>query len=110
MTPLTREWVRKAEEGRRTAALLRSCRPAVHAVIRFHCQQTAEKYLKALVQERGLAVPRTDDCRALVRLLIPTDPMFERFQRVADGLGRFSIDPRYPYPATVSNTSASRTA
>jgi HEPN domain-containing protein len=27
----------------------------------FHCQHAAEKYLKALLQEGGLVVPRTHD-------------------------------------------------
>jgi HEPN domain-containing protein len=110
MTPLGRAWVRKAEEDRRAIVHLQSCRPRVHPVICFHCQQVAEKYLKALVHERGLPVPRTHDCGALIDLLLPTDPELRRLWRAADGLSRFAVGPRYPFPTAVPNASASRTA
>ena len=102
--------MRKAEEDRRALLQLRSHRPAVHAVICFHCQQMAEKYLKALVHERGLVVPRTHDCRALIHLLIPTDPELSRHQRAAFGLTRFAVGPRYPHPLTKPDASHARTA
>ena len=41
--------------------------------VNFHCQQSAEKYLKALLQELGLAVPKTHDLEDLLHLLVPHD-------------------------------------
>jgi HEPN domain-containing protein len=110
MTPLGREWVRKAEEDRRALLRLRTGRPAVHSVICFHCQQMAEKYLKALVHERGLVVPRTHDCRDLIQLVVPTDPSFGRLLRPAAGLTRFAVGSRYPRPPIKPTASLSRTA
>jgi HEPN domain-containing protein len=40
----------------------------------FHCQQAAEKYLKALLVERSRPVPRTHILADLVDLLLPTTP------------------------------------
>jgi HEPN domain-containing protein len=110
MTPMGRAWVRKAEEDRRVLIQLRSARPRVHSSICFHCQQMAEKYLKALVQERGLVVPRTHDCRRLVLLLAPTDPTLTRFDRAAFGLTRYAVGPRYPGLFIDADASRSRSA
>ena len=47
-----------------------SRRRPLHDSICFHCQQTAEKYLKALLQELGQFVPRTHDLEDLLDSLI----------------------------------------
>jgi HEPN domain-containing protein len=96
MTPLGREWVRKAEKDRRTVLQLRRGRPQVHDSICFHCQQLAEKYLKALVHERGLPVPKIHFCEDLVALLSPADPPFAGLYDAAAGLTQFAVDYRYP--------------
>ena len=96
MTPLGREWVRKAEADRRAVRQLRAARPVVHGLVCFVCQQLAEKYLKALLQERGQAVPRTHDCESLIRRLTPTDPTLGTLLTLADTLSRFAVEPRYP--------------
>jgi HEPN domain-containing protein len=105
-----RAWVRKAEEDRRVVLVLRSGRRAVHSSICFHCQQMAEKYLKALIHERGAVVPRTHDCERLVNLLAPTDAALSRFRRAAQGLTRFAVDPRYPDLFSTPAASHSRAA
>ncbi len=51
-------WTEKAEQG-------------LTDIISFHCQQCAEKYLKALLLYRGVAFPRTHDLRLLLDL-VPT--------------------------------------
>ena len=70
----------------------------------------AEKYLKALVHERGLVVPRTHDCRKLLLLLAPTDPTLTRFDRAAFGLSRHAVGPRYPDLFVEADASRSRVA
>jgi HEPN domain-containing protein len=105
-----RAWVRKAEEDRRVLIQLRSARPRVHSSICFHCQQMAEKYLKALIQERGVVVPRTHDCERLVNTLAPTDPTLVRFEQAAQGLTRFAVGPRYPDLFSRPDVSRSRSA
>src|SRR3954466_9834293 len=97
MRPVTRAWVRKAEEDRRMLLQLRAARPMVHSGICFHCQQMAEKYLKALGIERRLTMPRTHDCHDLVTLLLPTDPELARLRRPAVALSRFAVGPWYPF-------------
>src|SRR5205807_2608298 len=67
-------------------------------------------YLKALIHERRLVVPRTHVCERLVSLLVPTDPTLQRFDRGARGLTPFAVDPRYPDLSSPPNASRSRTA
>ena len=61
MTKLTREWVRKAEDDYRHAARTAEGNERFYDQVCFHCQQSAEKYLKAQLEELGLPVPRTHD-------------------------------------------------
>lgn len=69
MNDLVIEWIRKAEEDYSvvTGLLRRKRLPA--NVICFHCQQTAEKLLKALLQRKGIRFGRVHDLEALFRLL-----------------------------------------
>ncbi len=60
MNPLTVEWVAKAEADYEGAvALKRRRKNPLPDLVCFHCQQCAEKYLKALLQEAGVAFPKT---------------------------------------------------
>lgn len=67
-------WVRKAEVDHLAAARLAGDAGPFHDVVSFLCQQSAEKYLKALLVEHGLAVPKTHDLERLLALLFPNFP------------------------------------
>ena len=62
----------------------------------FHCQQCAEKYLKALLEELGLPVPRTHILVALLPSLVPHHASLRSFRRALDFLTRYAVDTRYP--------------
>ena len=49
--------------------VLDQSKPPLNDLICFHCQQSAEKYLKAFVQEFGLVVPATHILEDLLLLL-----------------------------------------
>jgi HEPN domain-containing protein len=96
MKKLTREWVQKAEADRIIARLAAaSARPPKDAIC-FHCQQVAEKYLKALLQELGLPIERTHDLLDLLSDLSPHFPGLPSLRRGLDFLTRFAVDVRYP--------------
>src|SRR5437773_6550918 len=61
MKKLTREWVRKAEADYRVAVKVGRGAEPLHDAVCFHCQQSAEKYLKGLMEELGLSVRKTHD-------------------------------------------------
>jgi HEPN domain-containing protein len=62
MTPLTREWVEKAEGDYNSAWLLYRARktPSYDGAC-FHAQQCAEKYMKARLQEASIPFRKTHD-------------------------------------------------
>jgi HEPN domain-containing protein len=96
MKKLTAAWLRKAESDFRVAKNLGGLRPPAHDEVCFHCQQAAEKYFKALLQEWGLPVPRVHDLEYLLSLLLPNDATLRVVRRGLDGLSRFAVDYRYP--------------
>jgi HEPN domain-containing protein len=76
MTPLTREWIDKAEGDFATARREIRVRQAPnYDAVCFHAQQCIEKYLKARLQEADLSIGRTRDLAALKR---PTKPWHVR--------------------------------
>jgi HEPN domain-containing protein len=68
----------------------------LHNLICFCCQQSAEKYLKALLEEAGQPIPKTHDLERLLTLLLPTPPALRRLRRGLVFLSDFAVDTRYP--------------
>jgi HEPN domain-containing protein len=62
----------------------------------FLCQQSAEKYLKALLQELGQPIPRTHILRDLLVLVLPHQGCLRPLQRGLKFLTRFAVGIRYP--------------
>src|SRR4051794_20035495 len=92
----TRDWVRKAEDDYRLAVLLAERTEPFHDQLCFHCQQSAEKYLKALLEELGLSVPKIHDLDYLLNLLRASCPSLVPFRRGLLFLSAFAVDTRYP--------------
>jgi HEPN domain-containing protein len=91
----TTKWVRKAEQDWKVAHMLADEPPPPRDVVCFHCQQAAEKYLKALLQENGLVVPKIHDLADIIDLLLPSDATLVRLRRQADSLTQYAVDYRY---------------
>jgi HEPN domain-containing protein len=96
MKRATAGWVRKAEHDFRGAVGLRGQRPPLHDLVCFHCQQCAEKYLKALLEEQGLVVHKTHDLPRLLAELLPYYPSLGRLRRGLAILTDYAVDVRYP--------------
>lgn len=75
---------------------IRGARPPLRDETCFHCQQAAEKYLKALLQELGTPVPRTHNLLDLLNLLLTQDPTLKALRRGLRSLRRYAVDYRYP--------------
>jgi HEPN domain-containing protein len=108
MNKLTVEWVKKAEDDLAAAQKLAAGRAKFHDQVCFHAQQSADKYLKALLQELGIVFPRTHDILLLVDLLIPHDKSLRRLRRGAKTLTRYAVD--YRYPGLTTNARQARRA
>jgi HEPN domain-containing protein len=62
----------------------------------FHCQQSAEKYLKAIREELGQPALKTHDLDYLLSLLGPHYPTLRFLRRGLLFLTDFAVDTRYP--------------
>jgi len=82
-------------------------RPNYDAVC-FHAQQTAEKYLKAFLQERAAPVPRTHNLIELLELCLAVDMTFELMRRPLVLLDRYAV--RYRYPGESAEKDEGRAA
>ena len=69
MKKAVREWVRKAEGDYRCAVSLAGESFTAHDQVSFLCQQLSEKYLKALVENLGVSIPKTHDLAKLLDLI-----------------------------------------
>jgi HEPN domain-containing protein len=96
MKAATRAWVRKAEADYRGARRLAGKRPPLHDLVCFHCQQCAEKYLEALLEELGIAVAKTHDRAILLTVLRPHHAGLGSLRRGLLFLTDFAVDTRYP--------------
>jgi HEPN domain-containing protein len=107
MKRITREWIRKAEEDFRAADLLATGREPLHDLVCFHCQQCAEKYLKALLEELTFAFSKTHNLEGLLNLLLPHHSSLGRYRRGLRFLTQFAVDPRYPLMRTTKSQAES---
>lgn len=97
MRALTREWVEKVEGDFRTASREARVRKAPnYDAVCFHCQQCAEKYLKAYLQERGQRFPPVHDLIELLELCLPFDETFEFQRDLLKDLSKYAVEFRYP--------------
>src|SRR5262245_19763744 len=107
MKKATREWVRKAEADYRGAQKLARSREPLHDLVAFHCQQSAEKYLKALLEEGSQHIPKTHALDELLMLLLPSHGSLGSFRRGLQFLTDFAVDPRYPGTGTSKREATS---
>ncbi|MGO8989758.1 MAG: HEPN domain-containing protein [bacterium] len=105
----TREWVRKAEIDFKTAAHLSQGGPDFAEGVAFHSQQTAEKYLKALLVWHQIEFQKTHDIEALLKLVGKVDDRLPKILQDTAILTPYGVDYRYPgeYPE-VSTSDAER--
>lgn len=97
MKPLTAEWVSKAEGDWTTAQReLRARKAPNYDASCFHAQQCAEKYLKARLQEAGIAFGKTHNLSALLKLALAVEPLWEQLRPSLHLLTEYAVEVRYP--------------
>src|SRR5207244_2811538 len=107
MTKETRKWVKKAEEDFRAAGALWSVDKIFNNQICFHCQQSAEKYLKALMEERSLFIPKIHDLVKLFQDLRNHHPSLISLKGGYRILSFFAVAARYPGADTTKRQATS---
>jgi HEPN domain-containing protein/predicted nucleotidyltransferase len=92
----TRDWLDKADGDADSARVLAQSANPRWNVICFLAQQSAEKDVKALLQEHGVRFPRTHDLVALAALAAPLVPDLARLEPELDDLNECAVAVRYP--------------
>jgi HEPN domain-containing protein len=97
MNPVTLEWIQKAEGDFISAGReFRARKLPNYDAACFHSQQCAEKYLKAILQEAGLVIPKTHNLADLYGLCIKSSPSLEAIQSELNILEGYAVQFRYP--------------
>ena len=97
MSPLTVEWIGKAEGDYFTCG--REWRARKHPNYDsacFHAQQMAEKYLKGFLQEHGVPFKKTHNLIVLLNLCLSVDTTIDLQRPNLLLLDRYSVRFRYP--------------
>jgi HEPN domain-containing protein len=113
---LVRSWLKKAASDLRSARVLASAEePPLDTAI-YHCQQTAEKAVKAFLVSRGVTPDKTHDVRKLAVQASKLESAFNQFIEMAAVLTPYAWEFRYPddlaetYPAPEEFDEAARHA
>ena len=97
MNPKTAEWVAKAEGDFATAGReMRARKSPNYDAVCFHCQQCAEKYLKAVLQENDKHIPKIHNLVELMFLCEEIDGSFEMLRADLVTMERYAVRGRYP--------------
>lgn len=89
-------WIEKADHDLGAAKILMLHAPEYWDVVAFHCQQAAEKYLKAQLVFQEMPFRRSHDLIYLLDLFAETDPMDKSFYELALQLEAAGVEFRYP--------------
>lgn len=104
-SPDYRQWVKYAESDLGAARLLAEA-PAgdlgLHVL--FHCQQSAEKYLKACLRFHNIEFPKVHDFQKLLRICEQITPDFVSLSTPLARLQPFAVQARYSLRGTEPET------
>jgi HEPN domain-containing protein len=92
-----KEWIDIASQDLASAKYLLSMKPVPLEIICYHCQQSAEKYLKAFMAFKSMDIIKTHDLTALYKVIVDMDTSFEILKNECIDLTDFSVSTRYPY-------------
>ena len=109
MLPITQEWIDKAE-GDWVSLNREIAVPSKpnYDLVCFLCQQCAEKYLKARLQEAAFAFPKTHDLVLLLGLIVPIEPLWTALETPSRILKNYAV--RYRYPGDSASQQEAKTA
>src|ERR1035437_6243289 len=89
-------WMVKAWRDLETARRAAEGVPPFYDVAVYHCQQAAEKAVKAFLVQHGKPYAKTHDIEVLVDLAAELDSTFDSLADAADALTPYATRFRYP--------------
>ena len=95
---IAQEWFNIAEMDIGSAKYLQSMHPMPIEIICYHCQQSAEKYLKGFLALNDHEIIKTHDLVVLNKLCLGYDNEFKLIEETCLLLTDYGVNIRYPYP------------
>src|SRR5713101_5993604 len=92
----TKAWMVKAWRDLETTRRVANGQPPLYAVAVYHCQQDADKAVKAFLVHHGKVYEKTHDIEVLVDLACEIDSSFNKLADAADVLTPYATRFRYP--------------
>lgn len=92
-------WIARAEDDFAAARKLLGGNDPLPAAAAYHCQQSAEKALKAILAACDQTIPKTRDLRLLTDLVTEQHRSFGQCMEAAEWLNPFATEFRYPTDA-----------
>lgn len=89
-------WLTKSQQDLKSAEWLISSPDNLYNAVGFHCQQAAEKAVKAYLTWRDEPFEKTHSLVALISKCLPFDPAFENLRIAATTLTPYAVTFRYP--------------
>jgi HEPN domain-containing protein len=99
---LAKEWFTIAETDINSANYLMQMRPMPNEVICYHCQQSAEKYLKGFLVYQNHSLVKTHDLTVLNTLCIEYDKSFSKINEECLLLTDYGVNIRYPFSLEIN--------
>ena len=96
------EWFRVAETDLASAEYLQDMRPIPMEVICYHCQQSAEKYLKGFLSLREETVKKIHDLVRLNKICRKYEKDFKAIEEDCLMLTDYAVNVRYPFPMDIN--------
>ncbi len=93
---LTNNWFKKADNDLKNATIVVEAEDSPADTICFHCQQTAEKYLKGFLVYHGCEFEKQHDLDYLLDLCCQIDSSFDSLRDIAENLIPYAVSSRYP--------------
>ncbi len=99
-----REWINYADKDMKAVHQLLSFHPPQIEIICYHCQQSAEKILKAFLVYMNTPPPKTHDLVKLNCKCENIDSSFDELTKSCIRLNDYSSQSRYPFGLEITET------
>ena len=93
---------RDAAQDLASAQFFLTMKPQPLEVIRYHCQQCAEKHLKSFMAYQGVNITKTYDLVSLNKTCREHDPSFSMIEDDCLELTDYGVQVRYPFQLELS--------
>ncbi|MBU0600632.1 HEPN domain-containing protein [bacterium] len=93
---LANYWFKKADNDLKNARIVIEVEDAPIDTVCFHCQQSAEKYLKGFLIYHNIKFEKQHDLDYLIDLCCQIDSSFDSLRDIAENLTPYAVEIRYP--------------